>query len=209
MKQDMPIQAKNMTFEAAWNDQGPTGTGLNRPAVEVQVVALRYKWFFRYPGWDGQYGTFDDITTSTLTVPVDREILLHLRSMDVLHSFFLPNFRVKQDVVPGMAIPSWFKALRTGHFPIMCAELCGPEHTTMGSFLDVVSQDDFFEWVKAQSVESAFGNLGVNPYAEDYDPSESDPSPRPDWYGGNSKYWWWWDSNPVRVGYAEEYARKK
>ena len=127
----------------------------------------------------------------------------------ILHSFFLTNFRVKQDVVPGMSIPGWFRALRPGTFPIMCAELCGDSHTTMGTFLRVLEPDAFQEWVVKSSTESVLENLGADPLDPDFDAADLDPTERPDWFGdAEAKFWWWWDSNPTRVGYAEDFSRR-
>ena len=130
-----------------------------------------------------------------LRVPAGRDVLFHLRSMDVLHSFFLPNYRVKQDAVPGMAIPGWFRPLRPGSFQIMRAELCGEGHSNMGATMRVLSKDEYRAWMRTKSSE-----------AREYNEDEE----RPSWFGGgddNSATWWWWDTNPVRVGYAEEYQK--
>jgi cytochrome c oxidase subunit 2 len=88
-----------------------------------------------------------------LHLPVNEEILLDLKSMDVLHSFFLPNMRVKQDAVPGMRIPVWFRALETGQFDLVCAELCGWGHYKMKGRLTIESRDAFDRWLKQKSVE--------------------------------------------------------
>lgn len=73
--------------------------------------------------------------------------MVQLKSADVLHSFFLPNLRVKQDAVPGMKIPVWFRAKRTGTFDLVCAELCGWGHYKMKGRLTVQSPEDFKVWL--------------------------------------------------------------
>ena len=85
-------------------------------APTVEVTGRQFEWRLRYPGKDGKIGTHDDIyAVNDLHIPVNEDILVDLKSMDVLHDFFLPNLRVKQDAVPGMSIPVWFRALETGH----------------------------------------------------------------------------------------------
>jgi cytochrome c oxidase subunit 2 len=86
-------------------------------------------------------------------VPVNEEILLELKSADVLHSFFLPNLRVKQDAVPGMRIPVWFRAKETGSFDIVCAELCGWGHYKMKGRITVESREDFNRWLAQKARE--------------------------------------------------------
>lgn len=162
------------------------------PPIHVQVVGVRFKWYFRYPGLDGKFATPDDVVSGGMKVPAGRDVLLHFRSQDVIHSFFLPNYRVKQDVVPGMNIPGWFRPEHEGRFQIMCAELCGEGHTTMGTTLEVVSTDEYRQWIRTKSEEWAENNDGEM---------------RRDWWGIEGKFWWWWDANPVKVGYARKYRK--
>jgi cytochrome c oxidase subunit II len=101
-------------------------TGSRRRELEVAVAAKQFEWNVTYPGPDGVLGTADDFTRrNQLHLPVGRVVHVHLTAEDVIHSFFLPEFRVKQDAVPGMRIPVWFEATRTGTFMLGCAELCG------------------------------------------------------------------------------------
>ena len=119
------------------------------PGIEVEVRARQFEWRFRYPGEDGKLYTPDDIFfDSELHVPVDEEVLVHLKSEDVLHSFFLPNLRVKQDAVPGMVIPVWFKPTKIGQWDLVCAELCGWGHYKMRGRIVVQSREDFDAWLK-------------------------------------------------------------
>ena len=85
-----------------------------REGLVVQVLAKQFEWNIRYAGPDGRFGTGDDVTmTNGLHVPVDTKVTVLLRSQDVLHSFFLPNIRLKQDTVPGLTISQWFEATKT------------------------------------------------------------------------------------------------
>ncbi len=99
----------------------------------AEVTGRQFNWDFRYPGPDNELYTEDDIvrTDGKLYLPVDEDVLLKINSADVLHSFFLPNLRLKQDVVPGMEQSMWFKAKKTGGYDIVCAELCGWGHYKM------------------------------------------------------------------------------
>jgi cytochrome c oxidase subunit 2 len=120
-------------------------------APTVEVVARQFEWRLRYPGRDGTLGTADDLfLVNDMHVPVDEDILVQLKSMDVLHSFFIPNLRIKQDAVPGMKIPVWFKATENGQFDIVCAELCGWGHYKMKGRVTVESREDFDRWLEAQ-----------------------------------------------------------
>ena len=112
------------------------------------MTGRQFEWRLRYPGNDGQLGTPDDVhLVNDLHVPIDEEIVIAIKSDDVLHSFFLPNLRLKQDVVPGMKQFVWFTAQREGTFDIVCAELCGWGHYKMKGRLTVESREDFDRWM--------------------------------------------------------------
>ena len=120
----------------------------------AEVTGRQFEWRIRYAGKDGILGNEDDVSIANdLHVPVNEEVVLKIKSQDVLHSFFLPNLRLKQDVVPGMKQHVWFKANRTGVFDIVCAELCGWGHYKMRGRLTVESRDDFNRWLDLQSRE--------------------------------------------------------
>jgi cytochrome c oxidase subunit II len=123
----------------------------------AQVTGRQFEWRIRYahPGADGRPGTTDDnfFTVNDLHVPVNEDVVLQIESEDVLHSFFLPHLRVKQDVVPGMKQFVWFNANRTGVYDIVCAELCGWGHYKMKGRLTVESREDFDRWLAEQYAE--------------------------------------------------------
>lgn len=120
-------------------------------AMPVRVVGEQFAWNFRYPGPDGVFETADDLETlNQLHVPLGTPIALELGAKDVIHSFFLPHFRVKQDAVPGLTTRAWFEATRTGTWEIACAELCGLGHYRMRGMLTVESREDFDRWYAEQ-----------------------------------------------------------
>lgn len=121
-------------------------------ALEIQVTGEQFAWNFRYAGPDGKFGTADDILTlNQLHFPVGKPVIATLTSKDVIHSFFLPEFRVKQDLVPGMTTHIWFEANRVGHWEIACAELCGLGHYRMKGFVTVDTPEDFQKWLVEQA----------------------------------------------------------
>ncbi len=129
----------------------PDGVTL-RPAL-AEITGRQFEWRIRYAGEDGVVGTPDDVQlVNDLHLPVNEEIVLAIKSQDVLHSFFLPHLRVKQDVVPGMQQFVWFKATRarTKPYDIVCAELCGWGHYKMRGRLVVQSRADFDTWLDEQ-----------------------------------------------------------
>jgi cytochrome c oxidase subunit 2 len=118
------------------------------PGMQVEVTGRQFEWRLRYPGPDGSFDTPDDLyTVNVLHIPVGEDILVHLKSEDVLHDFFLPNLRVKQDAVPGMKIPVWFRATEQGVFDLVCAELCGWGHYKMKGRLKVETREAFEAWL--------------------------------------------------------------
>ena len=126
-----------------------------KDAFVVETSGQQFEWHFKYPGLDKKLGTPDDIETiNQLHVPVNVPVLLKIRSKDVIHSFFLPEFRLKQDAVPGLIIPAWFKPLKTGVFDIACAELCGLGHFRMRGFLTVHTQEDLDKTLAELSQEA-------------------------------------------------------
>jgi len=126
----------------------------NRPedALEFLVVGKQFEWNITYPGMDRTLGTGDDFTVrNQFHFPVNEDITILLESEDVIHSFFIPELRVKQDAVPGMTIPVWFDATQTGDFEIACAELCGLGHYYMMASVTVHSAADFDAWQAGQA----------------------------------------------------------
>jgi cytochrome c oxidase subunit 2 len=119
----------------------------------VQVTAKQFNWEMAYPGPDGKLGTADDVTMDNdLHVPVGKTIRVLLRSRDVIHSFFVPNLRYKQDAVPGREIPIWFKAVKPGKYEIPCAELCGFGHSGMKGMLYVHTPEEYEAWATEHKV---------------------------------------------------------
>lgn len=122
----------------------------------AQVLARQFEWRMTYPGDDGVRNTPDDIhSNGELVVPVHTKVKIELVAQDVLHSFFLPNLRVKQDAVPGLKTPVWFEAEETGTFDLVCAELCGWGHYKMKGRLRVVTKEQYEAWKTKQAAASA------------------------------------------------------
>jgi cytochrome c oxidase subunit 2 len=161
-------------------------------ATVVRVVGEQFAWNMQYPGADGKFGRTDiklvsadnplgldrsdpnakdDITTiNQLNVPVDRPVLVHLSSKDVIHSFGLYEMRVKQDAIPGLQIPVWFVPTVTTadmrrkigkpdfEYEIACSQLCGLGHFRMRGYVTVQSADDYQKWMADQVKELKTGN---------------------------------------------------
>jgi cytochrome c oxidase subunit 2 len=125
-------------------------------AIPVGVMAKQFEWNASYPGPDGQLGSADDVVTrNELHIPVSRPISVMLEAEDVIHSFFIPAFRVKQDAVPGMHIRIWFEATKPGTYELGCAELCGLGHYRMRGLVTVHEQADYDRWLAQQRPAAA------------------------------------------------------
>ena len=124
-------------------DRPVDASGDPKPPM-LHIVAKQFGWEFHYPGRDGKFETPDDFAVENLmVVPDDTVIIMQLRSRDVIHSFFVPKLRLKQDIVPGMTHIAWFKPKSAATMNILCAELCGWGHYRMTAILKVVSRSEF------------------------------------------------------------------
>ena len=142
-------------------------------AAEVEVMGQQWQWSFRFPGEDGVLGTSDSrnigpenpfgqnpddpngqddvlIESGELRLPLDRPVKVLLRSIDVLHDFYVPEFRAKMDMVPGVVTYFWFTPIRTGTFEVLCFELCGTGHYGMRSYVVVEEEADYQAWLQEQ-----------------------------------------------------------
>jgi cytochrome c oxidase subunit 2 len=116
---------------------------------ELQVTAKQFNWEVVYPGADRKFGTGDDVKfDNDLHVPVNKVVRVHLLASDVIHSFFLPNLRLKQDAVPGRNILVWFEATKPGKYELPCAELCGFGHSGMKGWLFVHAPEEYAKWAQ-------------------------------------------------------------
>ena len=170
------VEAVLLVFYAipAWAKRVKTFPSENEATV-VRVVAEQFAWNIHYPGPDGKFGRTDislvsadnplgldrrdpnakdDITTiNQLNLPVDKPVLVHLSSKDVIHSFGLYEMRVKQDAIPGMTIPVWFIPNRIGEYEIACSQLCGLGHFRMRGFITIQSAANYKKWYDDQEKE--------------------------------------------------------
>ena len=122
---------------------------------EVHVTAKQFNWEILYPGPDGKLETADDVLIENdMHVPVNKVVRIILKSKDVIHSFFVPNLRLKQDAVPGRDILVWFEATKPGKYELPCAELCGFGHSGMKGWLYVDTPEEYEKWVKETSSKS-------------------------------------------------------
>ena len=116
---------------------------------ELQVAAKQFNWEIVYPGSDRKFGTDDDRKfDNDMHVPVNKVVRVHLTATDVIHSFFLPNLRLKQDAVPGRTILVWFEATKPGKYELPCAELCGFGHSGMKGWLFVHTPEEYTQWAQ-------------------------------------------------------------
>lgn len=166
----------NLAGAKAWSEQRFQAAPAN--AVTVEVTGVQFAWYFRYPGPDNRFAKVnpadidasagneaalgvdttdpaakDDIVVGTMVVPVDRDVQVMLRAQDVIHSFYVPSMRFKQDAVPGLIIPMHFRPTKVGDYEFACAELCGLGHYKMHGMLKVVSQADYDKWLAERLAE--------------------------------------------------------
>ena len=144
-------------------------------AIKIDVQAEQFAYYFRYAGPDGKFGGIhpelidagngnffgldpandtaarDDIVAATLTVPVGQPIALSMHAKDVGHAFYVPTLRLQQDFVPGMSIPLNFTATQVGKREVVCTQLCGLGHYNMRAYLDVVTKEEYDQWLTAQA----------------------------------------------------------
>jgi cytochrome c oxidase subunit 2 len=152
--------------------------GASPQDMQVEVTGQQFQWYFRYPGEDARFGLtqparinaaagnplgldpndargVDDLVSSVLVLPVGREVDLRLRSLDVIHGFFIPAMRLKQNAVPGLVLHIHFTPIATGTYPILCSQVCGSGHARMQAELHVVSPAVYHDWLQAKEQQHA------------------------------------------------------
>jgi len=110
-----------------------------KSAIEIFVVAKQWMWKFQHPGGQREI--------NELHVPVGRPIKVTMTSEDVIHSFFVPAFRVKMDVVPGKYTTAWFEPVKTGQYHLFCSQYCGTSHAEMGGWVTVMEPAEYEQWL--------------------------------------------------------------
>jgi cytochrome c oxidase subunit 2 len=131
------------------------------PQLVVSATGLQYAWIFTYPD--------SGVTSGELHLPVGREVLLNISANDVLHAFWVPEYRLKQDAIPGRQSELRFTPAKIGEYPVICAELCGAYHGAMKTKVIAESPADFDAWIASQQVASADGleqAIAINPAAQ-------------------------------------------
>jgi len=122
----------------------------------IRIIGQQWAWTFQHPGPDNILDTADDIfTVDALHVEVEKTYHFRLESRDVLHSFSVPVFRLKQDAVPGRSITGWFRPSRTGEHDIQCAEICGIGHGVMAARIHIEDANTHAQWIAENSNSAA------------------------------------------------------
>ena len=145
------VPAVILLFIAIYQMDAWAASKMRKPNIRptAEISARQFNWDVRYPGPDKELHTLDDIVRydGNIHLPMGEDVLLVIKSQDVLHSFFLPNLRLKQDIIPGMEQAMWFHAKDTGKFDIVCAELCGWGHYKMKARLTLQTRSEFDKWL--------------------------------------------------------------
>jgi cytochrome c oxidase subunit 2 len=179
----LPLAALTLLFaflairsERLWAAQRYTGADLS--AMQVEVTGVQFVWYFRYPGADATFGRTnlalvapaeanplgidphdpagrDDIVTSQLTLPANREVDLTLRAQDVIHGFAVPQMRIKQNALPGQTAHIHFTPQTPGDYAILCTQVCGLGHYRMLATLRVLPPAAFDTWLHTQEASKA------------------------------------------------------
>jgi cytochrome c oxidase subunit 2 len=140
--------------------------------TDVRVTAKQFNWEILYPGPNGKFDTPADesgakgddlMLENDLHVPVNAVVHVALHSRDVIHSFFVPSFRLKQDALPGREIMAWFQVTKPGRYELPCAELCGFGHSGMKGWITVQTPQEYEAWVKSQWPNAATAQSALAP----------------------------------------------
>jgi cytochrome c oxidase subunit 2 len=118
-------------------------------AMKMKIVGKQWDWEYKYA-----HNGLNFSTTGIMYVPVNTPVEVELTSVDVIHSFFIPSFRIKQDAVPGIRTRMWFEATKKGDFQVFCTEYCGTSHSRMGGTVRVVSKERFNQWISREAEEA-------------------------------------------------------
>ena len=152
----LALRARSDLTEHLW--RFPRGDNV----VRLEVLARQWSWQCRNPGPDGQFGTADDITAlDDLVVPIGRPVSVQLRAIDVVHGFFLPEFRVRQDAIPGRVTRTWFRPVQRGTFQLLCGQFCGQGHYRMHGRVRVLSATDYARWLRDASADALRAHAGT------------------------------------------------
>lgn len=136
--------------------------------VRVEVLAQQWMWNFRYAGNDGVFNTEDDVTTvNDLRLPKDKKVVFQILSKDVIHSFYIPNVRLKVDAIPGRMTRMWFEPVQTGEFDIACAEMCGTYHYRMQARMTVYTQEEYDQWMSEANQKALIASSADVEYSPD------------------------------------------
>lgn len=127
-------------------------------AMEIHVIAKQWMWKLQHAGGQGEI--------NELHVPVDQPVKLVMTSQDVIHSFFVPALRLKQDVLPDRYTTLWFQADRPGIYRLACAEFCGTNHSEMGGRVVVMRQPEFQRWLETAAVDATLAQKGARLFHE-------------------------------------------
>ncbi|HTZ90014.1 MAG TPA: hypothetical protein VMA71_06730 [Alloacidobacterium sp.] len=169
----MAISAQRLWAVARYQGAAPN-------ALQVEVTGMQFQWYFRYPGADAVFGatrpelinapagnplgldrtdphSADDIVSSSLVLPAGREVDIGIRSIDVIHGFFIPGMRLKQNAVPGMEMHIHFTPSVVGDYPILCSQVCGLGHARMQAHLRIVSVSEYAAWLASHAPRRAEG----------------------------------------------------
>jgi cytochrome c oxidase subunit 2 len=154
--EDVPtllVDADGNVIRAKYGFGSNPEEGIMPPDLVVNVSGMQYAWLFNYP--DG------NIISGELHVPVGKDVQLNISAVDVIHSFWVPQFRLKQDAIPGQDTGLRFVATKEGSYPIVCAELCGSYHGGMRSTVVVHSQEDYDQWFAENQIAQVGGSEGA------------------------------------------------
>jgi cytochrome c oxidase subunit II len=127
----------------------------NPQVLRIEINAHQWAWDARYAGPDGKFNTADDaIVLGDVRVPIDTPVLIEMGAVDVIHCLYIPNLRIKQDIIPGTITRTWFQAKEAGTFEIACAQHCGVNHYKMRGTLTVLPRAEWQEWLEQTSTNS-------------------------------------------------------
>lgn len=148
VREDIPQRKDAPTLGTVSPRVGSSPEKTEKPAeVVISATGMQYAWLFTYPG--------TEVVAGELHVPLNRDVLINISANDVLHAFWVPEFRLKQDAVPGRQTEIRFTPTKEGQYPLICAELCGAYHGAMKTIVVVEPQEAYDSWLQSQQVASA------------------------------------------------------